>query len=392
MTKIDLGGSGLSMNMTRRAVLAALGAGAGAGLASTLARAATGKGILFFNGAWSLQDPFHSALIKGGSDFVAALGAPNVYQSAIHGNDSALQIAQIEQLAAKRSQFDAIVVTSQPVTPDNAVPVARAAKRIGAYLITEQFKLADTHPWEVYDNWICHLTYNYREGARQSAMKLFEAMGGKGNIAYLEGAVTDTAAHGRTAGMKDAVAKFPGIKLLETQPGDWERTKGYNITQSWLAKYGDDLHGIFGGSDDMALGALAALQGAGKAGKILIAGIDAEPPAVQAIVDRAQTGFIATVDQDSYWLGMIGPALGWAAFNGKFDPSKLPHEKRDWFAATALITQENAAQFIDGSGGVALKGGFETVKGGEPDPVSHVAEVKEDVWARFTGPAVIDWD
>jgi ABC-type sugar transport system substrate-binding protein len=382
----------LDQALSRRTLLKGAGATAFtallAGCGGSTGAAGGGGGpkkVLFVGMAYAEDDPFHRLEMNGVRDFVKSLGPGHDVQIALNHFDARLQVSQIEELAIKKGNYDAIAVHGQPITPENARPMVLAAKKAGVYITTEQFKPSDLHPWDLYDKWISHITYDSRTSGREAAAKLFEAMDGKGNFAYISGAVTDTSAKGRWAGTRDALGDFPDIKLLEIQPGDWSRPKANQVAQAWLRKHGDDLNAICCGNDNMAMGALAAIKSAGRLNKVLLAAQDADTDAVQTIAD-GDAGFVATSSLDSYWLGMIGPALAWQAINGKLDASTLPNDKREWFAASPLVTQTEATARVAGSKE------FATVKGGGPDTAGHVDELKADVWSRYKGPAKIDWE
>jgi ribose transport system substrate-binding protein len=345
------------------------------------------KKMLFVGMAYGVDDPFHALEMKGVKDFANSLGAGYDVQTAFNNYDARLQVAQIEQLKIKTSQYDMIAVHGQPITPDNALPMVRAAEKAGVYITTEQFKPNDLNPWETSDHWISHVTYDNRLDGEMAGKQLFEAMGGKGKVAYISGALTDTSARGRMQGMKDALKNYPGIELLESQTGKWSRPTANTVAKNYLQKYGDSLTAIACGNDNMAMGALAALQAAGKDRKILVSGIDGDPDAVGAI---DQGLIVSTMVLDSYWLGMIGAGLAYAKYTGALDVKSMTNDQRAWFARTQLVTKTNAAQFLNGSAGFGAKGGFQTAKGGQPDPQAHIAEVKKDVWARYTGPAKIN--
>lgn len=366
--------------------LAACGAGSSSGAGG--GGGGGGKKILFVGMAYGVDDPFHANEMQAIKDLGKALGSNIDVEIALNAYDARLQVAQIEQLAIKKAQYDAIAVHGMPITPDNALPMVRAAEKADVWLTTEQFKPNDLHPWEESEKWISHVTFDNRANGQAAAEKLFEAMGGQGKFAYIEGAPTDTSARGRKAGMMDALKAYPGIELLESQTGKWSRPDANQVAQAWLQKYGNELTAIACGNDNMAMGALAAVQAAGRQGEILLSGIDGDTDAVGAIKDGL---IVSSVALDSYWLGMIGPAISYEVINGNIDVAKLENDKREWFARTQLITTDNAGEFLAGSGGYGAEGGFQTLQGGKPDPKAHVDEVQKDVWARFTGPSNIDY-
>ncbi|MDR1378466.1 MAG: substrate-binding domain-containing protein [Synergistaceae bacterium] len=108
-------------------------------------------------------------------------------------------------------------------------------------------------------------------------------MGGKGNICILMGILSNEGALGRTAGIEQTVQeKFPDIKILAKETGNWQRDQGLNITENWLTAYGEQINAILSNNDEMALGAIMALENAGRQ-DVLVFGNDAIPDALAAI-------------------------------------------------------------------------------------------------------------
>ena len=110
------------------------------------------------------------------------------------------------------------------------------------------------------------------------------------NIAILEGTVGASAATGRGNGFNDALAKSPNkdkYKIIASQTGDFTRAKGQEVMESYLKSFGGDIDVLFSHNDDMALGAIQAIEAAGlKPGKdIVIVGCDAVKGMFQAMID-----------------------------------------------------------------------------------------------------------
>ena len=114
--------------------------------------------------------------------------------------------------------------------------------------------------------------------------KLFEKMGGKGKIAHTWGQQGHTGAQGRAQGFYNMVKKFPDIEVVDDEFGDWDVAKTATIWESILNKY-PDITGGFLHNDDMALAARKVVEDAGLGDQVTIVGIDAMPPAIQAVAD-----------------------------------------------------------------------------------------------------------
>jgi ribose transport system substrate-binding protein len=112
---------------------------------------------------------------------------------------------------------------------------------------------------------------------------LVDAMNGKGTIIMTQGALGHTGAQGRARGFHSVVEKFPDIEVLDEQPADWDVTKAVRIWDSLLTKY-PEIDAAFFHNDDMALAASNAMKARGRT-DILIGGVDAMPPAIEAVLD-----------------------------------------------------------------------------------------------------------
>lgn len=105
------------------------------------------------------------------------------------------------------------------------------------------------------------------------------------NAVILEGTTGSGPATDRTAGIHEALANFPNIKVVASQTGNFTRAEGQAVMESFL-KSQPDIDMLFAENDDMALGAIAAIKAAGKVpGKdIIIIGCDSVKAAFDAIV------------------------------------------------------------------------------------------------------------
>ena len=84
------------------------------------------------------------------------------------------------------------------------------------------------------------------------------------------------------------------VEQLDLQRGDWDRNKGQEICQNDLAKYGDQIEVVFCNNDDMAIGALQAIQAAGRTVNkdIYLVGVDALDAAKNEVANGNMTGTV----------------------------------------------------------------------------------------------------
>ncbi len=112
-------------------------------------------------------------------------------------------------------------------------------------------------------------------------------LNGTGNVAVIEG-LPGYHSNERMAGIRKENEKHPGIKIVATQPGDFEREKAMNAAQNMLVSH-PEIQAIIGLSDEMALGAVQAARDAGR-NDLIIVGNDGNPSAIDSIKEGRLTG------------------------------------------------------------------------------------------------------
>jgi ribose transport system substrate-binding protein len=155
--------------------------------------------------------------------------------------------------------------------------------------------------------------------------------------------MTTTNAQDHWRGVQAALKQFPGIKLLDVQPGNWDRTTAFNLAQTWLNRYGSKVNAISSANDEMSLGILQAVRAAGRAGQVKITGGDGVHEAVTAVNNG---DFVATVQFDSYWQGAVGMGIAYKAATGQINPNTLSHRQRAFNGPFYLVTKANAQKYL----------------------------------------------
>lgn len=111
--------------------------------------------------------------------------------------------------------------------------------------------------------------------------KLADLMGRKGNLVLLRGIDDEKDSIDRTQGVKEVLRSFPDIHLIEEASASWDREPAARHIAEWLAK-GDRIDAVAANNDEMALGAIEALEAAGMRG-VPVAGVDGIPAALSAM-------------------------------------------------------------------------------------------------------------
>jgi inositol transport system substrate-binding protein len=186
-------------------------------------------------------------------------------------DDTAKQMSQIENFIAQG--VDAICVI--PVNSEATGPLTQACKDAGIPLISVNRYLKNQDEATSYVG-----SESIKAGIMQMEY-IGEKLGGKGNIVILRGADGHEASENRTNGNKQVIAeKYPDIKVVAEQVGNWDRAKGMQITENWIQS-GMQFDAVVSNNDEMAIGAIMALKDAGMMDKVLVAGIDATPDALE---------------------------------------------------------------------------------------------------------------
>lgn len=120
--------------------------------------------------------------------------------------------------------------------------------------------------------------------AESVVQRLIDKMEGAGKIAHIGGQPGHTGAQARGQGFWNLVNRYPDIEVVDDQPADWDVTRAADLTESILNRH-PDLKAIFADNDDMALAARQIVENAGLDEQVLVGGVDAMPPAVEAVRD-----------------------------------------------------------------------------------------------------------
>jgi len=188
-----------------------------------------------------------------------------------------------------------------------------------------------------FDKKVTYIGTNNRRGGQLAAKGLAEAIGSAhAEVALISGVPGNESQDERALGFIDAVAsEYPNLKLVAQQPGNSERALGLTVMENILTAH-PNVKGVFATNDQMALGAMEALEARGLRGKVKIVGFDATKEAVQATVDGRLAGSVA---QNPFLMGQRGVEAALAALDGK------PVEKRI-DTGTELVTAANAAKYL----------------------------------------------
>lgn len=222
---------------------------------------------------------------------------------------------QIKALRAFVAQkVDAIVFA--PVVETGWEPVLQEVKRasIPVVLVDRGIKVEDESLYATL------IASDFAREGRLAAEWLAKKLNGQGNIVELQGTPGAAPALDRKKGFEEGIAEFSGLKVIKSQTGDFTRAKGKEVMEAFLKAEGKKINAVYAHNDDMALGAIQAIEEAGlKPGTdVVVVSIDGVKGAFEAMVAGKLN---CTVE--------CNPLLGPAAFDaveairaGKAPPKK----------------------------------------------------------------------
>jgi ribose transport system substrate-binding protein len=184
--------------------------------------------------------------------------------------DLAKHQAQIENYIVQK--VDAIIVC--PADSKGIAPAIQKANSAGIPVFTADIRAEGGRI-------VSQVASDNVAGGRTAAQYLARLMDGKGEVAIIDQPVTQSVID-RVRGFAEEIARHPGIRIVARPSGDGVRDKAMKAAEDLLQGF-PNLAGIFGINDDTALGALAAVEAAGRKG-IVIVGFDGTPEARQAIL------------------------------------------------------------------------------------------------------------
>jgi ribose transport system substrate-binding protein len=129
---------------------------------------------------------------------------------------------------------------------------------------------------------------------------LLKAMGGKGSVVILEGVKGSLVSADRVRGFRDAAKEFPDVKVLASQPANFQRLQAVQVMENLMQTFAS-FDGVMAANDSMATGAIEAMEGAGR--KALVVGINGTKEGVDAVKSGK---LLATGDHNPFLQGCIG--------------------------------------------------------------------------------------
>ncbi len=273
----------------------------------------------------AMISPYYASVIKGAQAAAGSLGHELLILAPESESDYAAQVQIVEDMITQ--QVDGIILCA--INADAIISAVKKANEanIPVVMFNTQNELAEG---EV----ACYVRYDQYEAGGKVADLVAEKFNGTATVAIIEGLPSDHTTE-RMGGFVDkAAADHPNIKVVASQPGDWEREKGMNAAANML-QANPEITVFFGLSDEMALGAYQAVAQANATDKVAICGFDGNPNAVASVL----AGELLST------LSIGGPGTGDACVKALDTITSGGTVEKMMNVDTEVITKDNAANF-----------------------------------------------
>ena len=239
------------------------------------------------------------------------------------------------QIAAVRSFInqgvDAIVIA--PIVEDGWDDVLTEAKEAGIPVILEDRTVTASD--DLYAAWV---GLDFRaEGVTAGEWAASEFGDTPTNLVVLEGTTGSAPANDRADGFNEAI-EGTAITVLDSQTGNFTRAEGKTVMEGFIQKYGDTIDLVYAHNDDMALGAIDAIEAAG-----LVPGEDIKIVSIDAVKD----GMLALIDGKINFIVECNPLLGELAAGLVKDVLAGNDVEKKVYVEDQSFTPEQAAEVLD---------------------------------------------
>ena len=202
--------------------------------------------------------------------------------------DVGRQLSQIQNFAAQDAAAIIVNAADTSATPG----MTKIAREAGVPLVYVNRRPAE----ETLPGGVVFVGSEDLQAGTLEMEELARLMNHRGNVAIMVGELASNGAQLRTKAVENVVRKYPGMKIVEKQVGNFQRERGLDLMNNWLTA-GTAIDAVASNNDEMAIGAIMAIQQARIApGKILVGGVDATP---DALAEVAKGTLAVTVFQDA---------------------------------------------------------------------------------------------
>lgn len=240
----------------------------------------------------NLTNPYFQAVRVGTETAAKTLGVKVIQYVPTKPDSISEQLSQVEDVIVKKP--DAIVFI--PVDYKALVPAVEKINAAGIPVTNITDRSAG-------GNFVAFVGADDYSIGLAIARRLLKAIGGKGNVIILEGVKGSLTSTNRVRGFNDALKENPDVKLLASQPANFQRLNALQVMENLMQSF-PSIDGVLAANDPMAVGALEALEGANR--KALVVGINGSKEAVELIKSGK---LLASGDFNGFIQGCIGTQI-----------------------------------------------------------------------------------
>lgn len=252
----------------------------------------------------TLDNPFFVTLKEGAEKEADKLGYNLVVLDS--QNDPAKELANVEDVTVRGAK----VLLINPTDSTAVASAVRMANQKNIPVITLDRGAAQGKV-------VSHIASDNVAGGKMAGDFIAEKLGNKAKVIQLEGIAGTSAARERGEGFKQAVEAHK-FDVLASQPADFDRTKGLNVMENLLTAQ-PNVQAVFAQNDEMALGAIRAVQAANKS--VLIVGFDGTEDGVKAVKSGK---LAATIAQQPELIGALGVQTADKVIKGEAVEAQIP--------------------------------------------------------------------
>lgn len=277
------------------------------------------------NNPWRIAETqsFHDTAESCGWDLIATDAA----------GSAAKQVADVDSMIAQG--IDVLFLPPREEKP--LIPAVKKALAAGipTFLVDRSVDPAAAVAGE---DFVAFLGSDFIDQGRRVAEWTIENFEGEsGVIVQLEGTTGSSPANDRKSGFDDAIAADPRFEIVASQTGDFARDLGRQVMETLLQAH-PDVNIVYAHNDEMAIGAIQALELAGRTPgeDVLVVSIDGTRDALQAIIDGKMG---VTVESSPFFGPLACDVMKRYAAGEEIEPWVQVQDR--------IFTQENAANHID---------------------------------------------
>jgi ribose transport system substrate-binding protein len=273
----------------------------------------------------AMISPYYASCIKGAQPVAQSLGYKLLIASPEKESDYDAQVRLVEDMITRG-------VKGVILCAINADAIVTAVKKCNAAGIpVVMFNTQDKLAGGKVDSYV---RYDQYAGGAKMADFVGQQFNGKANVAIIEGLPSVHTTSRKGGFIDEAKKKYPGIKIVATQPGDWEREKGMNAAANMLQAH-PEIDVFFSLCDEMGLGAVKAIEQAGSKAKVV--SFDGNPNAIETI--KAGSSMLATLSINGIETGKLCVQALDKIIKGQKVDEIINVE-------TVVVTPQNADQYL----------------------------------------------